>query len=375
MRAQNRRRYLMRAPSLIYDILFRGRYDFTYDLMPFSRTGMTLAARWNLLKAGLNLLHRRPSPYCLPIFMQVELTNYCNLKCPVCPTGIGDMKRLPAPMDPGLFESLMGEAGPYLLVMSMWAWGESLLHPELAEILRIARKYDVATLFSTNGQNLDDERVLSALIEHPPTHLIVALDGLTDETNSKYRLGAKIAPALAGTRRLAEMKQKRGLALPILHMRFMAMQHNQHEIPRLREFAAENMFDMLSIRTLSIIDSSEEPHQNLVPETEGFRAYEYTNSERARRNDYICQHPFISPTVFVDGTVVSCEQDFNAQLPMGVMSPETSFSDIWFGIRAAEVRRKVRDHPEELSFCRKCPFSDRPINTCTVQAFDLRNGR
>ena len=71
-------------------------------------------------------------------------------------------------MDVNLFDRLMYEVGPYLLTMSLWAWGEPVLHPRLADILRIAGQYDVVTLLSTNGQNLNDERVVEALINYPP---------------------------------------------------------------------------------------------------------------------------------------------------------------------------------------------------------------
>ncbi len=110
----------------------------------------------------------------------------------------------------------MGEAGPYVLTASLWAWGEPTLHPRLKQVLRAARRHDVITLLSTNGQRLNDERVLEALIEEPPTYLVVASDGLTDETNSAYWAGARIAPILDGVKRLAEMKRRRGQRAPVL---------------------------------------------------------------------------------------------------------------------------------------------------------------
>ena len=79
-----------------------------------------------------------PQPWSWPVHMQIELTNYCNLKCPVCPTGIGAINRKPLAMDVSLFEQLMDEVGQYLLTLSLWGWGESILHPQLAKILRIA---------------------------------------------------------------------------------------------------------------------------------------------------------------------------------------------------------------------------------------------
>jgi MoaA/NifB/PqqE/SkfB family radical SAM enzyme len=340
-------------------------------MMPVEFCQISSARRINLMKFGLNMLYRRLTPWSWPIHMQIELTNYCELKCPVCPTGMGS-RRPPLAMSPHLFEGLMNEAGPYLLTASLWGWGEPLLHPQLAEILRIASKHNVATLLSTNGQKLANEDVLDALIRYPPTYLIVAMDGLTDESNSVYRVGAKMAPVLEGVRRLAAMKRQKGSKLPILHWRYIAMKHNEHELPRLEQFAAENHFELLTIRTLSSIGSTAETHEQMVPNSDDLKAYGYEGEERIRRSDFICQYAFCFPAVLADGTVVTCDQDFNTLQPYGTLSEDNSFAETWSGEPAARARRAVKCNPEKLSYCRGCPYMDRKDTALSVQAFDLR---
>jgi radical SAM protein with 4Fe4S-binding SPASM domain len=372
MKFHDRVNYLKRSPVIFSNILFRGRYDFTYDLMPVRASNMSLQKRLNLLRAGANLLYRRLSPWSWPIHIHIELASYCNIKCKVCPTGTGRLERKPAAMEPALFERLMNEIGPYLLTTSLWGWGESLLHPRLSDILRIAQNRGIATLMSTNGQNLNDEKVQQALIDYPPTYLIVALDGITDETHSKFRVGAKVGKAVEGVRSIAEKRRKKGSDLPALHLRYIVMKHNEHELPQLPEFARDNRFDELSIRTLSIIDAPEDIHHPLIPDNETLRAYSYRDGMRVRRTDFICEKAFVFPAVFADGTIVACEQDCNARQPIGSIADGSSFADIWWSKRAAEVRKTIRDNPESFSFCRNCPFKDRPISTCNVQYYNLR---
>jgi len=284
------------------------------------------------------------------------------------------MSRQPAAIAPALFERLMNEVGPYLLTTSLWGWGEPLLHPQLADILRITQDRGVATLLSTDGQNLDDEKVLQALIKYPPTYLIVCIDGLTDETNSMFRVGAKLAPALAGVRHLARVKRQKGLQLPILHFRYIVMKHNEHELPQLPKFAADNQFDILTIRTLSIIDAPDDIHNDLKPSKEEYRAYGYSDNKRIRRDDFFCEKSFTFPIVFADGTIAACDQDFNAQQPYGSLADGRSFGDIWWSKQATEVRRTIRDNPDDFSWCKNCPFRDRPVSTCSIQYFDLHKG-
>jgi len=275
-------------------------------------------------------------------------------------------------MDPNTFEGLLDEVGPYLLTLALFAWGEPLLHPKLREILRISKRHNVATIISTNGLNLESDDVLQALVRYPPTYLIVAIDGLTDETNSKYRVGAQLDRILRGVHRLAELKKKHGAAWPVLHMRYLVMKHNQHEYPSVQEFAQRNMFDFLSIRTLSTIDSPGIPYNEMLPEAEEFRAYEYKNNQRIKRNDFFCMNAFSYPTVLASGHIVSCEQDFSAKQPYGMLSEDASFRKIWFSKRAADIRKTILDSPSCYSFCESCPFVDRPVSSCSIETCDLR---
>jgi MoaA/NifB/PqqE/SkfB family radical SAM enzyme len=358
----------------LWNALARGQYDFVFDLMPISARRMSLAKRLNLLWSGGNLAYRWSRPWSMPLHMQIELTNYCMLHCPVCPTGIGAITRPLEAMDVRLFERLMEQVGPYLLTASLWGWGEPLLHPQIAEILRIAQKYPVARLLSTNGQTL--EQAIDALIAYPPEYLIVAVDGLTDETLARYRRGAKLAPALSGVLRLARIKRERGLVLPVLHMRYIAMQHNQHELPRVPEFARSHGFDLLTIRVLMSVADADAPtqeYQRWVPDLEGLRAYAYTEGERVKRRDFVCMQPFWFPAICADGTIVGCDQDHNAQLPLGVLSERTSFAEIWSGAPAAKIRRTIRDKPETVEFCRVCPFGDCLPSAGSVQSFCLND--
>jgi MoaA/NifB/PqqE/SkfB family radical SAM enzyme len=360
MRSHERRRGLARAPRLAWEVLVRGRYEFVYDRMPMVGAGMSWAKRLNLFRAGANLLQRRLKPWSMPLHMQFELTNYCNLRCPVCPAGTRSVRRPPQAMDVELFERVMEEAGPYLLTASLWAWGEPTLHPCLRQILRAARRHDVITLLSTNGQRLNDQRVLEALIEEPPSYLIVAFDGLTDETNSVYRVGAGIAPILDGVKRLAEMKRRRGQRAPVLNMRFIAMKHNRQEVPQVKQFAKMHEFETVTFRNLFFIASTTDAETSM-------RLSPGADNRGMPRGEFICLEPFWFPTLFADGTLALCEQDYNAELAVGRIEGGVSFTSLWRSDEAARLRRIIRDRSADVGFCRKCPYLNRPATDFNVE--------
>jgi radical SAM protein with 4Fe4S-binding SPASM domain len=368
MRKQKRRQIVKDMPKTLWDLLVRGNYEFSFDLAPIRLRRLPWEKRINLLKAGLNLFYRKLYPWNRPFNMIVELTNYCNLRCPVCPIGTGELKRRPEALSVDLFQRLMEQWGRYLLTIALFAWGEPLLHPQLKRILEIASHYPIVTRLSTNGQNLNDEKIIDAIMSYPPTYLIVALDGLTDETNSKYRIGARLAPALTGVARLAELKKEQGKQLPILHMRYIVMKHNQHELSGVKKFARDHQFELITIRSLSTIDTDDHnSHNALVPGIEHYRAFR--NDDESR--NFICDYPFVFPTMLADGTIVACDQDYNGQMPLGVATKDCSFDKLWFHTQASLARKRVRNNPQSLSFCRNCPYRRRAIDSCSVEIFKV----
>jgi radical SAM protein with 4Fe4S-binding SPASM domain len=168
------------------------------------------------------------------------------------------------------------------------------------------------------------------------------------------------------------MKRKSGKDFPILHFRYIVMKHNEHELPELENFARKHHFDVSTVRTLSIIDAPNNQHNIMMPDDERFRAYEYSTDKRISRDDFICQGAFIYPAVYADGTVCCCDQDYNARQPYGKLTKNNSFADIWWSKKAAGIRKTIRENLDSFSFCRNCPYKDRPIHTCSIQYYDLQ---
>ncbi len=361
MLLNERIRGLGRGPLLFWSILVEGRYDFIYDQMPLSVRGMSARKRINLLRAGLNLVWRRSRPWSYPLHMQFELANFCQLRCPACPTGSGELNRKPAAMDPRLFEQVMEEVGPFLLTASLWGWGESLLHPRLGEFLSIAARHPVVTMLSTNGQNLNQERVIQAICNAPPTYLIVAVEGLDDETHASFRHGARLTPLLEGVRRIAEIKRQRGMRLPVLHLRFIVLKSNQHQVPMVRDFALANGFEMFSLRRLSIYSSG---HGAEVASALRIRIQE----REPPQDRFICMQPFWFPSVCADGSLVLCEQDFNAEAALGRIERGVDFKNLWWSTTAARLRRRLLRNPESFSFCSHCPELERRTTDVSFHA-------
>ena len=96
-----------------------------------------------------------------PIFpdrIYIESTNHCNLKCIMCPTGLGVIARPKGYMEMGLYRQIVDEVGALVGSAVLHSWGEPLMHPELFEMIRYGKRAGMRMETSTNITLLNDER-------------------------------------------------------------------------------------------------------------------------------------------------------------------------------------------------------------------------
>src|SRR3989339_413672 len=118
----------------------------------------------------------------------VELTNICNLKCPICASR--KMERPKGYMDFGLYKKIIDECSQYGKVdVMLHMFGESLLHKDFIKMIRYGKQYpDIKLAFSTNATLLNKE-YSKELIESGLDGIHLSLDGFTKETYESIRSG------------------------------------------------------------------------------------------------------------------------------------------------------------------------------------------
>lgn len=89
----------------------------------------------------------------MPVFAKiyVEITDVCNLRCPFCPPTLRP-KRF---MTGEEFDAILGKLEGRGRLLFLHVKGEPLLHPELGDFLKIARRRGFAVALTTNGSLLE----------------------------------------------------------------------------------------------------------------------------------------------------------------------------------------------------------------------------
>jgi len=335
------------------------------DLVPLRTDSLPLAklANWFLTESSV---YFKPSrPWGLPTILQVEPTSRCNLRCLICPVGTG-LERPAGDMDLALFQGIVDELRNSLLLIMFWDWGEPFLNPRAYDMIRYARRAGIKVVSSTNGHVFADGDQAREVVESGLDVLVFSVDGISQETYQHFRRKGRLDTVLEGVRRVVAEKRRSRSPTPIVNLRFIVMQHCEHEVPLLREFAQRLGVDVLTLRKLHFVPGTTEGRNpeaearggagaGLVPRGPRFQlpplAPDTRTPVRAARNP--CRNLWNCPTVHWDGAVCSCFMDYNERRPLGSLR-EASFRAIWYGDRYRNLRREFRRHWRRLPLCGEC---------------------
>jgi radical SAM protein with 4Fe4S-binding SPASM domain len=293
--------------------------------------------------------------------MQIEPTNMCNLRCPLCPVAQNSLRREPRHMRFDEFARIVDDIEKHVMLLVMWDWGEPLMNPELPKMMRYAAARDIRTVTSTNAHFLTDAKYVEELLTSGLSTLIVAIDSADAANYEKYRKRGSLDKAMAGLRLLIEAK-KRLKSATTINFRMVVMKHNVGEIDGLERLAKSIGADIFTVKTMNPACGEVGLDEELVPEDPRYQRLEYGPGKWERRRVNVdCQRVWVMSNIFADGSVVPCCYDFDATMKIGSVLEEP-FSKIWRSDAYAAMRQRIMNDRDNLLHCTQCMvnFKHRP---------------
>ena len=101
----------------------------------------------------------------------------------------------------------MDECGPYLWELNLYNWGEPLLNKELFEMVKYSKNFKVNVSISTNLNHFNNS-ICSDLVLSGLDHVVVSLDGTSQESVSKYQVGNDFKKVVANIKKLTNCKRE-----------------------------------------------------------------------------------------------------------------------------------------------------------------------
>jgi organic radical activating enzyme len=232
---------------------------------------LTPAKLVNLLRCELEKWGRVARPRAFPYLAVADVANICNLHCPYCPTGArrssGRARKL---IDPLLVERLLDELDKYLLSVNLFNWGEPLLHPKIAPMVKMIHARRIFTKISTN-LNTSHRQTLAELVEAGLDYLTVSVAGASQAVYEQYHRGGSLEAVWENIRYLSAFKQRHGLRRPLVEFKYLLFKHNRQEMPAARQMAYGLGVEIFRCETgggpeeAIIADSASGPPQALFP--------------------------------------------------------------------------------------------------------------
>ncbi len=288
-----------------------------------------------------------------PYMLQVEPTNACNLRCPLCPTGRGDLGRPPRHLKLAEFRGLVDDMERYLLLAILWDWGEPLLNRDLPAMARYAAERGIATVTSTNGHFLRDEGYMAELLASGLSTLIVAVDSVSQESYDTYRKQGTLAEVRSGVEAIVALKRRTSSRTRIV-VRTVVMKQNEREIATTRAYARAVGADHFVVKTLNPACGSTSLDSEFVPDNPRYRRLAYRDGTLERiPSPEPCARVWRMANVFSNGDVAPCCYDFGGSMRVGNIT-EQPFTEIWTGAAYRELRRTIHTEKDTVERCRQC---------------------
>lgn len=282
-------------------------------------------------------------PY-YPNAVWIEPTNTCNLRCIMCPNSIIEQKNKGF-MKMILYKKIIKEIRTFASYIVLCISGESLLHKDFPQMVKIAKNNGLGVYFSTNATVLTpklSKQILLAGLDW----INFSFDGCSKEIYEKVRVGANFEKTLDNVINFLKIKKELGAKtraeLQILVMDEKGERDYQKNIGNFQKNFQDFPLDYLQKRQPSTWGKF----------LSGTKKYKF----RKLGNEFSpCSYLWSSLHILWDGRIVACTSDFFGDNVLGNF-PLKSLKQIWNdkpmqNFRQAMISGKYLDYNKNCQSC------------------------
>ncbi|MFP4458559.1 MAG: radical SAM/SPASM domain-containing protein [Candidatus Zixiibacteriota bacterium] len=302
----------------------------------------------------LSYILKKPIVWGAPVWVMIEPTNMCNLKCPACPSRADARNFTNGKMDMDVYRSIIDRIHKKSIGVFLAHRGEPFVHPEFLEMVEYARKKNLIVRTSSNMHFIKDKETACNLVKAGMDWMIVALDGITQEIYSRYRRGGNLQTVLNAMKYIAQCKEELGKKTPHLMVQFLLFGYNEHQIEDARRLSYEIGADGFYLKTVQVFGKMQ--GDDLLPKNPKYRRYETDkNSELSLKIKHKnrCKRIWRYLTIEWDGRIVPCCIDSNWDFPIADVR-EGDLDSWWKNDDYMKFREKVLKDRMSIKMCTNC---------------------
>ena len=299
---------------------------------------------FNLVRIEIQLRMGRSRVSGYPFEWEIDTTNICQLRCPLCHTGLGTVHRNKGVMHFDVYKKTINEIKDCCIWLSLYSWGEPFLNKEIDRYVAYANEANISTIISSNLNKPLTAEMVDRLIRSGLDVLIVSLDGTTQDVYEVYRVGGRLSNVLKNVELLAQRKKELGSKKPYIEWQFIVMRQNEHQVPEARRMARELGVNDIVFKKVDFPHGEDDPElaaKWLPVATEGFHREQPFEKPYAEGGDR-CWRLWRSAVVNWDGGYAPCCYLTDDADDFGNVSTHT-IKEIWNNQRYLTARNLFKD--------------------------------
>ncbi len=320
----------------------------------FIKKNLSLKKNVNIMKSltsyYLSLIIRKSVIWGYPPTIMIEPTNICNLKCPLCPSGNGTLKRQKGYMDYSLFEKIIDEIKDKILLVLLFNQGEAFLNRNFLKMIKYASDNCIYTHVVTNGNSMPNPE---DIIKSGINSLTFSIDGITQETYNKYRKNGDLSKVLENLKEIIKAKKKLDSKTPFIKWQFIVMKHNEYEIEEAKKIANDLGVDNFDLKTVQIY--SKEDVNNFLPINPKYRRYKIKgeNFEMKYGIKNKCRNLWTQSVINWNGEMSICCFDKDNIYKIGNINNQ-SIIKLWKSNDFQRHRNQILKNRKDIPICNNC---------------------
>ncbi|MGL4728605.1 MAG: radical SAM/SPASM domain-containing protein [Bosea sp. (in: a-proteobacteria)] len=289
----------------------------------------------------------------LPTIIIIDVTNSCNLRCPVCPVTIA-MTRKRGLMKMEVFQRIIDDfqdedEKPQIYFNFS---GEPTLNPALPDFIAYATQHGHETFLSTNATKLP-EAMCERLINAGLSRVNLCMDGFSKEAQESYRVLSDFDEVRDNIERFLNVRERMGAKNPVTVLQTLLTAYSENQIDEITTWARDAGFDKIRFKTFSVgsytSDEEKEVALRFVPTRDELKRHP-TDIGRAT-----CTTPLYQTVVFWNGDLGLCCIDYDQMVQLPNIA-DVGFKAAYLSQPALEARRK--GFLKQFDICKGCSYSN-----------------
>jgi len=303
-----------------------------------------------------------------PKNLMIEPINTCNLNCPLCITGTGNLNRKKKAMSLVSFKKIIDECKNRINRLYLYHYGEPFLHKDILKMGSYATTAGMSVYISTNGTLIEDYEHAKKVVRSGIENITISLDGADEKIYLKYRKGSDFKKVIDTIKHLVRAKKELKINYPNITIQTLIMAHNEHQRNKIRKLVYSLGVDNYYEKPISLPNKNSKNFQEMakkyLPKDKLISKYQKNKGLYGFAGDLInyCPNIFNNKLmlILVDGSVIPCCYDERSKYILGNVF-KTSVREVWNGNKFKRFRKKILNKQKSIDICDSCVFS-RKVN-------------